>query len=152
MNLHAILLISGLFLAGCQSAADKKADSASTQTSDTWNESTLSEQTQQKIQAEALNYQKCLNQQLMTGFPTNVDPRAVTDTILRRCEEHLIPIKTAFDAEKIPDDISNRYLRQKRTQGARNVLKFVMSAQAAQAAETASKQIDNQNNPGNTSR
>ncbi|QFY42934.1 hypothetical protein F6R98_10185 [Candidatus Methylospira mobilis] len=135
--------MSILIIAGGQAVAENKADAA---TADSWSESTLSEKTQQQIQTEALNYQKCLNQQLMAGFPTETDPRAVTDTILRRCEEQLIPIKKTFDAEKVPDEISNRYLRQKRTQGARNVLKFVMSAQAVKAAEAASKQIDNQNN------
>jgi hypothetical protein len=136
-----ISLCLALLLLGCQSAPDKE-------TSGTWTESTLSEQTLKKIQASAFDYQKCLNQQIMAGIPTETDARAVTDMILRRCEDRLIPIKTTFDAEKIPDEISNRYLRQKRTQGARNVLKFVMSVQAAKAAETASKQIDNQNNAG----
>ena len=133
-----------LLLLGCQSAPDKE-------TSGTWTDSTLSEQTLKKIQASTFDYQQCLNQQLMAGIPTETDPRAVTDMILSRCENRLIPIKTTFDAEKVPDEISNRYLRQKRTYGARNVLKFVMSVQAAKVAETASKQIDNQNNAGNTS-
>lgn len=152
MHFRPVILIIALILAGCQSATEKKADATAAQPTDSWSESTLSEQTQQKIQAAAFDYQTCLNKQIMAGFPPQTDPRAVTDAILRACENRLIPIKTAFDAEKVPDEISNRYLRQKRTQGARNVLKFVLSVQAAQAAETTSKQIDNQNNTGKPAR
>ncbi|WNV03829.1 hypothetical protein RP726_15500 [Candidatus Methylospira mobilis] len=125
-------LCCALFLFGCQSVPDKGARG-------TWTESTLSEQTLKKIQADSFDYQQCLHQQLMGEIPAETDESTVTDMILGRCEERLKPIKATFDAEKVPDDISSRYLEKKRSYAKRNVMRFVRSVQAAQAAEAASK-------------
>jgi hypothetical protein len=135
-------LCSALFLFGCQSALNKEDRG-------TWTESTLTEQTLKKIQAGSFDYQQCLNQQLMAGIPAETDESVVTNNILGRCEQRLKPIKATFDAEKVPEDISDRYLNQKRTHAKRNVQRFVRSVQAAQAAEAAAKAAGNGNDPAN---
>jgi hypothetical protein len=43
-------------------------------------------------------------------------------------------MKAAFDAEKVPDAIGERYLRSHRTRGARELVRLLMAAQAAHAA------------------
>jgi len=83
----------------------------------------------------------------MAEIPAETDERAVTDAILHQCEARLTPIKATFDAEKVPNEISDRYLEKKRTYAERNVQRFVRSVQAAKAAEAASKPTGNQN-PG----
>jgi hypothetical protein len=150
MKFQALWMLAALLLAACQSSqeapkptANKPELEAEAEGEKAWQPSSLSEQTIERVGAIATDYQKCLNGEIMAGAAaSNADPRAVTDTVLRKCEAKLGPMKAAFDAEKVPDDLSNRYLRKTRTQGARNVLKFVMSAQALRAADEASRKID----------
>lgn len=100
-----------------------------------WQPSTLSEATLAKVHEAAKAYQDCLNEEFRAHVGEDVDSRLQTDRILHTCENRLTPMKAAFDAEKVPDSISERYMRSHRTRGARDLVRLLMSAQAARAAD-----------------
>lgn len=101
-----------------------------------WQPTTVSEQTQAKVNAGVEQYQICLNDETKTHINDQDDSRKVTDLILRNCEKKLIVVKEAFDAEKVPGAISDHYIRAKRSRAAQQVVKVVMGAQAARHVET----------------
>jgi hypothetical protein len=100
-----------------------------------WQPSTLSEQTLAKVNAGVEQYQTCLNNETRAHVNDKDDSRKVADLILRNCEKPLSVVKAAFDAEKVPGVISDRYLRSKRSRAAQQVVKVVMGAQASRSAE-----------------
>lgn len=100
-----------------------------------WQPTTLSEATLAKVHEAAKAYQDCLNEEFRAHVGEDVDSRLQTDRILHTCENRLTPMKAAFDAEKVPDSISERYMRSHRTRGARDLVRLLMSAQAARAAD-----------------
>lgn len=108
----------------------------SAETRQEWQPSTLSDKTQEQIHKGVEQYQQCLNEQTRTHINDKDDSRRVADLILQSCEARLAAVKPAFDAEKVPDVISERYLRSKRSRAAQQVVKVVMSAQAARSVET----------------
>lgn len=103
-----------------------------------WQPTTLSEATLAKVHEAAKSYQDCLNDELRAHANEDADSRLLTDRILHTCEDRLAPTKAAFDAEKVPDEISERYMRSHRTRGARGLVKALMSIQAMRAAESES--------------
>jgi hypothetical protein len=106
-----------------------------------WEPSTLSDKTMQATQDAKVAYDRCLGERLQASISSDVDSRAVADAILRACEDRLSPIRTALVAEKVPDGIIDRYLRQQRSRAAQAVLREVMGAQAMrQATQDAAKQ------------
>lgn len=127
MKFALILALAGFLVAGCQSAPVERE----------WKPSTLSEQTIAKAQAATVEYQKCLDAETKKWLKKQGDPRAITNAILQQCENKLLPIKTAFDAENVPASISERYMRRNRSQGAQAVLRFVEAVYAMRSAEQA---------------
>ena len=101
-----------------------------------WQPSTLSDKTLAKVNAGVEDYFKCLNDETLKHVQDKDDSRRVTDLILGNCEKRLGAVKEAFDAEKVPANLSERYLRSKRSRGAQQVVKVVMQAQALRHAET----------------
>lgn len=104
-----------------------------------WQPSTLSEATLAKVHEAAKAYQDCLNGEFVAHGDEGVDSRLQADRILHTCESRLAPMKAAFDAENVPDSISERYMRSHRTRGARELVRLLMSAQAMRAAAGASE-------------
>ena len=102
----------------------------------TWQPSTLDEKTLKKVDEAVLAHQKCLNEETRHHLKDPEDSRRVTDLILNACDGRLAPIKPAFQAEKVPDILAERYLRRKRSQAAQQVLRVVMSEQALRHRET----------------
>ena len=100
-----------------------------------WQPSTLSEQTLNKVNAGVEQYQTCLNDETRTHINDKDDSRRVTDLILRNCEAKLTVVKTAFDAEKVPGVISDRYIRSKRSRAAQQIVRVVMATQAQRSVE-----------------
>jgi hypothetical protein len=98
-----------------------------------WQATTLSDETLQKVQRTLVDYQQCVNDETRAHSSDRLDSRAITDIVLKKCEQRLGGVKTAFDAEKVPSDVSERYMRSRRTHAARNILKTVMGIQALQA-------------------
>lgn len=101
-----------------------------------WQPTTLSEATLAKVNQGVEAYQKCLNDETRAHYQDKDDSRRVTDLILRNCESRLTAITSAFDAEKVPGAISDRYVRSKRSRAAQQVVRVVMQAQAARYSET----------------
>jgi hypothetical protein len=99
-----------------------------------WQPTTLSEATQKKVHEGLEAYQKCLNDETKAHYNDKEDSRKLTDLILSQCESKLTLIKAAFDAEKVPDVISDRYNRSKRSRAAQQVVKVMMAAQATRSA------------------
>ena len=124
------LVLTGVLIAGCQSAPVKS----------DWKPSTLSAQTIAKANGAVRKYHQCLNDETLALADDRADPRAIADEILKRCEHKLMPIKAAFDAEQVPASISERYLRKTRSQGAQSVLRYVMAVHAVRSANEAEAQ------------
>ncbi|MGI9211916.1 MAG: hypothetical protein ACR2HF_05545 [Methylococcaceae bacterium] len=99
-----------------------------------WQGTSLSDETLQKVQRTLVDYQQCITEQTQGHINDRLDSRAITDLVLKKCEERLAGIKTAFDGEKVPVEISERYMRSRRTHAARNILKAVMSVQALRSS------------------
>ncbi len=100
-----------------------------------WQGTTLSDATLQKVQLALVGYQQCVNEDTQAHINDKMDSRALTDAVLKRCEEKLGAVKTAFDQEKVPAEISERYMRSRRTHAARNILKTIMGIQAMRSVE-----------------
>ena len=123
MSILSRLLCAWLILFSISSV---KADA----TNEAWQGTSLSDETLQKVQRTLVDYQQCITEQTQGHINDHLDSRAITDLVLKKCEERLGGIKTAFDGEKVPVEISERYMRSRRTHAARNILKTVMSVQA----------------------
>ena len=127
MRLLASIFLAAMSLAACQSAVKDAEESQ------TWQPSTLSEQTLDKVQAALKVYQQCVNNETRSHLNDKEDSRQVTDTILKNCESKLSAVRAPFDAEKVPESISERYLRSKRSLAAQQVLRVVMATQAVRS-------------------
>jgi len=101
-----------------------------------WQPTTLSDKTLAKVNAGLEDYQKCLNEETKNHVQDKEDSRKLTDLVLRNCESKMTVIKEAFDAEKVPGAVSDRYIRGKRSRAAQQVVKIMMQAQAARYSET----------------
>ncbi len=112
--------MAGLFLlASLSCRADAK-----------WAPSTLSAGAIQKINSTTTEYRQCLDQAIQQQAGSRLDAGTLTDLILKRCEDRLTAIRQVFAEEKVPPLIADRYLRMKRVQGTRDVLRTIISAQA----------------------
>lgn len=147
---RSVVLACLLLFGGCQSApvsapaptAAKPADSGQ------WVESTLSEQTKDKVKAAIEDYNQCLTRQTQQRASGRDDPRSIANMILKDCEERLKPIKDAYDAEHVPESISQRHQRQVRSRGVQKVLFAVESVHAQRAGEEEeAKQATQQKRP-----
>lgn len=96
----------------------------------TWSPSTLSETTKQTTQSATTDYHTCLNREISNFKSPGKDSRDTSNLILKKCESQLFPIRRAFAAERVPESITNRYLRQKRNRAARQVLQIMMFSQS----------------------
>ena len=113
-----------------------KEKTAAPDVSQDWKPTTLSEKTLEKINQAVDSYHRCLNDETTKHVNDPEDSRKLTDLILSVCDPKLGPIKPAFQAEKVPDVISERYLQRKRSQAAQQVVRIVMGAHALRYRET----------------
>ena len=114
-------------------AGEKSTDSGVSQD---WKPTTLSDKTLGKINQSVESYHRCLNDETTKHVNDPEDSRKLTDLILSVCDPKLGPIKPAFQAEKVPDVISDRYLQRKRSQAAQQVVRIVMGAHALRYRES----------------
>ncbi|MGZ8216861.1 hypothetical protein [Methylomagnum sp.] len=128
MRFFVSALIAGMTLTACQSSVKPEA------TSQAWQPSTLSQQTLDKVHERLRVYEQCVNDETHTHLNDKEDSRRVTDLILQSCEDELSAVKAPFQAEQVPDQISERYLRSKRSLAAQQVLRVVMATQAVRSA------------------
>ncbi len=151
----SLAIFVGLIFLGCQSKPEKDSPTINpTQTSQAestpidqeWKPSTLSDATIAKANDAVKEYNKCLTAQTKAKASETGDPRNITNMILKNCESMLPAIKTAFDAEKVPAVISERYMRKTRSHGTQAVLRTVMGVHAERSgneAEAAAKGAKN---------
>jgi len=98
-----------------------------------WKESTLSPETIAKANAAVLDYRQCLARETSAKAGGKGDSRSIANTILKACEDRLLPIKAAYDTEQVPAALSERYMRKTRSQGVQSVMLAVQAAQAQRA-------------------
>lgn len=101
-----------------------------------WENTTLKAETRKKIEEGATQYRSCLNEKSKPLLAEPGDSRQQTDRVLRECESSLVAVKQAFRMEKIPEPLSDRYMRRLRTQGGRDVLQALMYAEAQRSVPT----------------
>lgn len=117
-------------IAGCAGAPQ-------TLNTQSWQASTLSEQTIVQATQAGQEYFSCIQKELTRYRYQGGDSRYETQSLLRRCEDRLTPIRSAFAAEGVDPRITERYLRRKRTQAARYVLETIMGLEARHRAAQA---------------
>jgi len=122
MRLFSRALIAGILLSALMPAYGD----------DEWRGTTLSDRTLEKVNLALVAYQGCVNSETRAHIGEQADSRVLTDRVLKTCEEKLSKVKAAFDGENVPGTISERYMRSRRTQAARQILRTFMGAQAAQ--------------------
>jgi hypothetical protein len=133
MQFHRLIVLAYLLLGGCQSApVEEKPPALADQQ---WHVSTLSPETIAKADAAVLDYRQCLGKETLTRSQNRGDPRDITNQILQSCENRLPAIKAAFDTENVPPVISERKIRQTRSQGVQSVLRSVSAVQAQRVGD-----------------
>lgn len=131
MKNYLFCLSALALLSGCGSDPIKEEPPAGGE----WRASVLSDATIAKANAAVRDYQTCLNETAQNRAADRGDPRAVADAILKLCETRLNGIETAYDAERVPAALAERYMRQVRSRGAQSLLRYVMTIHAMRAAE-----------------
>ncbi len=101
-----------------------------------WKPTTLSDKTLAKIQQSVDVYHRCLDEETKKKVNAPEDSRKLTDDILMACDGKLTPIKAAFEAEKVPPNLAERYLQRKRSQAAQQIIQVVMGAHALRYRES----------------
>lgn len=119
-----IFLLVILLSAASAWAADKKSG-------EQWKNTTLSDENIDHIQKAKYQYMQCITDEVQKKTYAKMDSRVATDQILKKCEDALSHIRTVLSKEKVPDPMTDRYLKKTRTQTARKVLEQLMYAEAA---------------------
>lgn len=96
-----------------------------------WQNTTISEETIQKIQAAKLDYKKCVSEQMQKPVFAEMDTRKATDEIIKQCEPSLTKMRDIYMGDKVPGEIADRHLRQVRIQTSRKVLENMIFNQAS---------------------
>jgi hypothetical protein len=120
-----------IFLLGLLLSANLYAEKPAEQTSDEWQNTSISDATIKKIQDARIEYKKCFAEQMQKTIYADMDSRKATDEIIKTCEPILSKAREVYLAEKVPGVIADRHLRQLRIQNTRNVLQSLIFSQAA---------------------
>ncbi len=99
-----------------------------------WQNTTISDDTIAKIQAAKLEYKKCASDEMQKSTYSKQESRAATDTIIKQCESVLTKMREVYVAEKVPEVVADRHLKQLRLQTTRDVLQNMMYAEAARSS------------------
>jgi len=116
-----------LFFAVLLSASAVFADDANNE----WQSTTLSDATIKKIQDAQYQYKKCVADEMQKPAYQEQEIRRATEAIMKQCESVLSQMREIYLAEKVPDTIADRHLKQMRMQTTRNVLQSMMFSEAA---------------------
>lgn len=120
-----------IFLLGLLLSANLYAEKPAEQTSDEWQNTSISDATIKKIQDARIEYKKCFAEQMQKTIYADMDSRKATDEIIKTCEPILSKAREVYLAEKVPGVIADRHLRQLRIQNTRNVLQSLIFSQAS---------------------
>lgn len=101
---------------------------------DEWNETTLTEDTIQKIQQAQFSYKKCVVDTMQKPDFAKLESRNATDAIIKLCEPTLADMRKVYTDAEVPGVIADRHLKKLRIQVTRNLLQELMYAEAAKKA------------------
>jgi len=122
------LCLAMLLVATNSYAADAK------QAKNEWQNTTISEATIAKIQAAKFEYKKCVSDEMQKSDYAKQESRQATEVIIKQCESVLTKMREVYLAEKVPEVIADRHLKQMRLQTTRDVLQNMMYAEAARSS------------------
>lgn len=120
--MRAFFLILTLLAAAHVSAESDKTE---------WQNTTLSDETIQKIQRAQFDYKKCVAEELQKPSYQKGDMRNATDAVIKQCEPVLSKIRETYVAEKIPGQVADRHLKQLRVRYTRQALQELIFRAAA---------------------
>ena len=101
---------------------------------DEWNETTLTEETIQKIQQAQFNYKKCVIDAMKQPEHLSLESRHATDAIIKQCEPTLGEMRKIYTDAEVPGVVADRHLKKLRIQVTRNLLQELMYIEAAKKA------------------
>lgn len=96
-----------------------------------WHNTTLSDATIKKIQDAKYQYKRCVGEEMQKPANQQMDSRQATDAIIKQCEPVLAKMRDVYLAEKVPEVIADRHLKQMRLQTTRSALQGMMFSEAA---------------------
>ena len=98
---------------------------------DEWQNTTLSDETMKKIQEARFQYKRCVGEEMQKPVYQTQDSRVSTEAIIKHCEPGLAKMREIYIAEKVPEAIADRHLKQMRLQTTRTALQGMMFSEAA---------------------
>ncbi|MDD2864688.1 MAG: hypothetical protein PHC99_08180 [Methylococcales bacterium] len=122
------LLLLPLLLISLSSFAEEK-------TADEWENTTISDETIKKIQESKYVYKKCVADEMQKAPYQKQESRQATEAIVKQCENVLAKIREVYIAQKVPEVIADRHLKQMRLQTTRLVLQDMMYNEAARSVQ-----------------
>ncbi|MEC4748551.1 hypothetical protein [Methylomicrobium sp. Wu6] len=99
-----------------------------------WHNTSLSDATIKKIQESQFEYKKCADAEMRKTAYQSIDVRKGAEQVVKQCEPVLAKVRDVYAAEKVPEVIIGRHLKQMRMQTTRAVLQNLMFAAAAREA------------------
>ena len=96
-----------------------------------WHNTTLTEATIKKIQESQYQYKKCVAEEMQKPAYQGLDSRKGAEQIVKQCEPVLAQIRAVYIAEKVPEVVADRHLKQMRMQTTRSAIQAMMFAEAA---------------------
>ncbi len=102
---------------------------------DDWQNTTISDATIKKIQESKFVYKKCVVDEMQKAPYQKQESRQATEAIVKQCENVLAKMRDVYIAEKVPEIIADRHLKQMRLQTTRLVLQDMMFNEAARSVQ-----------------
>jgi hypothetical protein len=99
-----------------------------------WNDSSIKEETIQKIQQAQYTYKKCVSDVMQKPEFAKLESRQATDALITQCEPTLSEMRKVYTDVEVPGEIADRHLKKLRIQVTRKVLQELMYAEAARKA------------------
>ena len=99
-----------------------------------WHNTTLSDATIKKIQESRFEYKKCVDAEMQKPAYQSADVRTGAEKIVKQCEPVLAKMHDVYVAEKVPETVIARHMKQMRLQTTRTVIQNLMFAAAAREA------------------
>lgn len=101
--------------------------------SEEWEATSISDATIKKIQESKYVYKKCVADEMRKAPYLAQESRQATEAIIKQCEAVLAKMRDVYIAEKVPEVIADRHLKQMRLQTTRLVLQDMMLNEAARS-------------------
>lgn len=127
--MNKLLLLPLLLISFSNFAAEKE------KAADEWEATTISDATIKKIQESEYLYKKCVSDEMQKEPYQKQESRQATEVIVKQCENVLSKMRDVYVAEKIPEVIADRHLKQMRLKTTRSVLQNLMFNEAARSVK-----------------